>query len=286
MLMVCHHLNPHVPEDVAFADSRIRAQTIMAEDILHDLGAISIMASDSQAMGRVGEVIIRTWQTADKMKRQRGPLPGDSDRQRQRPDQALPGQVHDQPGHRPRLWRTRSARSRPGKLADLVVWQPKFFGVQPELIAQGRHDRLGGDGRPQRQHPHPAAGDDAPDVRGADIPQATSVTFISAGGAGAGRARSAWACASRRWRSATPATIGKRDLIHNYATPDITVDPETYEVRADGELLVVRAGEGVAAGAAVFLVPTPLLSARGSGPRPRREGVVPAGPRLARDPDD
>ena len=125
------------PRTVAFAESRIRKETIAAEDILHDLGALSMMSSDSQAMGRVGEVIIRTWQTAHKMKGQRGALPGETARQRQFPRQALHREIHDQPGHRAGHRARRSARSRSGKLADLVLWSPAFFGVKPDLVIKG-----------------------------------------------------------------------------------------------------------------------------------------------------
>ncbi len=234
MLMVCHHLNPHVPEDVSFADSRIRAQTIMAEDILHDLGAISIMASDSQAMGRVGEVIIRTWQTADKMKRQRGPLPGESDRNdnvrikrylaKYTINPAIAHGISHEVGS-----------IEVGKLADLVVWQPKFFGVRPELIVKGGMISWAAMGDPNASIPTPQPVTMRP-MWGADIPHATSVTFISQVAQERGVPERLGlrkpAVAVRNTRA-----IGKRDLIHNSATPDITVDPETYEVRADGELL-------------------------------------------------
>ncbi len=136
MLMVCHHLDPDIPEDVAFAESRIRAETIAAEDILHDLGAISMMSSDSQAMGRIGEVIIRTWQTADKMKRQRGPLPGETsgdDNLRVKRYVAKytinPAIAHGMADH--------VGSVEAGKLADLVVWKPAFFGVKPEMVVKG-----------------------------------------------------------------------------------------------------------------------------------------------------
>ena len=164
MLMVCHHLNPHVPEDVAFADSRIRPQTIMAEDILHDLGALSIMASDSQAMGRVGEVIIRTWQTADKMKRQRGPLPGDADRHDNARIKRYVAKYTINPAIAHGLAHEVGSIE-PGKLADLVVWHPAVLRRQTGAGRQGRHHRLGGDGRPERLDPHPAAGAVPPDVR-------------------------------------------------------------------------------------------------------------------------
>ena len=164
MLMVCHHLDPRIPEDVAFAESRIRKETIAAEDILHDMGAFSIIASDSQAMGRVGEVIIRTWQTADKMKRQRGRLPeesGDNDNLRARRYVAKytinPAIAHGMAAQ--------IGSVAVGKLADLVLWRPAFFGGQARPGAQGRDDRRRPDGRSQRLDPDPAAGALPPDVR-------------------------------------------------------------------------------------------------------------------------
>ena len=164
MLMVCHHLDPAIAEDLAFAESRIRKETIAAEDVLHDLGAISMMSSDSQAMGRVGEVILRTWQTAHKMKLQRGKLPGRQRAQRQLPRQALRRQVHHQPGHRPRHpARGRQHRAgqvgRPGGLAAGLL--RRQAGADP----QGRLHRHGGDGRPERVDPDAAAGALPPDVR-------------------------------------------------------------------------------------------------------------------------
>ena len=137
MLMVCHHLDPSIAEDVAFAESRIRKETIAAEDILHDLGALSMMSSDSQAMGRVGEVIIRTWQTADKMKKQRGRLAAGEGRQRQCARQALYRQIHHQSGHRARRCRKHIGSVEEGKLADLVLWSPAFFGVKPDIVIKG-----------------------------------------------------------------------------------------------------------------------------------------------------
>ncbi len=234
MLMVCHHLNPHVPEDVAFADSRIRVQTIMAEDILHDLGAISIMASDSQAMGRVGEVIIRTWQTADKMKRQRGPLPGETDRNDNGRIKRYLAKYTINPAIAHGISHEIGSIEA-GKLADLVVWQPKFFGVRPELIVKGGLISWAAMGDPNASIPTPQPVTMRP-MWGADIPQATSVTFISQAAMEKGVPGRLGlrkpAVAVRNTRE-----IGKRDLIHNSATPAITVDPETYEVRADGELL-------------------------------------------------
>ena len=240
MLMVCHHLNPQVPEDVAFAESRIRAETIMAEDILHDLGAISIMSSDSQAMGRVGEVIIRTWQTADKMKLQRGPLPGDSDRNDNARVKRYVAKYTINPAIDPRASATRSAPSRPGKLADLVLWKPAFFGVKPELVLKGGTDLLGGDGRPQRQHPDAAAGAWPGRCSAPSRPSATARRPSSPAAAlDAGVPGAAGAAQAGGRGAATPAT--HRQARHDpqrRARPAIEVDPETYEVRADGELLV------------------------------------------------
>jgi urease subunit alpha len=235
MLMVCHHLNPRVPEDVAFADSRIRAQTIMAEDILHDLGALSIMASDSQAMGRVSEVIIRGWQTADKMRRQRGPLPGDSDRNdNNRIKRYLakwtinPAIAH---GFAHEVGSIES-----GKLADLVIWQPRFFGVKPELVVKGGMIAWAamGDANASIPTPQPIL---ARPMFGAAVARETAITFISQAAETAGvpdqLGLQKRAVAVQRCRE-----IGKADLIHNDAMPSIEVNPETYEVRADGELLV------------------------------------------------
>src|SRR5207248_6684953 len=154
MLMVCHHLNPSIPEDLAFAESRIRAETIAAEDVLHDLGAISMMSSDSQAMGRIGEVIIRTWQTADKMKRQRGPLPGETagdDNRRVKRYIAKytinPAIAHGLAGH--------VGSVVVGKLADLVLWKPAFFGVKPEMGGKGGPIAWAGEGRSDGADPAP-----------------------------------------------------------------------------------------------------------------------------------
>ena len=164
MLMVCHHLDPSIPEDVAFAESRIRKETIAAEDILHDIGALSMMSSDSQAMGRVGEVIIRTWQTADKMKKQRGRLneeKGDNDNARAKRYIAKytinPAIAHGVSKH--------IGSVEKGKLADLVLWSPAFFGVKPDMRHQGRHDRRRADGRSERLDPDAAAGALPADVR-------------------------------------------------------------------------------------------------------------------------
>jgi urease subunit alpha len=234
MLMVCHHLSPNVPEDVAFADSRIRPETIAAEDVLHDLGAISMMSSDSQAMGRIGEVICRTWQTADKMKRQRGPLPGEqpgNDNLRVRRYLAKytinPAIAHGIAAHVGSL--------EVGKMADLVLWKPAFFGVKPELVIKGGFiaGAMMGDGNASIPTPQPVI---ARPMFGAysSALHACSVHFVSQAGidsnALAGLARPPAAVRGCR-------TVQKRDLVLNDALPKIEVNPETYEVRADGELL-------------------------------------------------
>jgi urease subunit alpha len=236
MLMVCHHLNPRIPEDLAFAESRIRAETIAAEDVLHDLGAISMMSSDSQAMGRIGEVVIRTWQTADKMKKQRGGLPGEkpgSDNLRARRyvakytiNPALAQGIAHEVGS-----------VEVGKLADLVLWKPAFFGVKPELVLKGGLIAWAAMGDPNASIPTPQPVLYRP-MFGAlgRAALSTSVTFVSKAALDAGVPQRLQlgrrAVAVKRCRS-----IGKRDMILNDALPRIEVDPETYEVRADGERL-------------------------------------------------
>jgi len=235
MLMVCHHLNPRVPEDVAFADSRIRAQTIMAEDVLHDIGAISIMSSDSQAMGRAGEVIIRTWQSADKLKKQRGALHGDSDRNDNTRVKRYIAKYTINPAIAHGLSDVVGSIE-PGKLADLVLWEPKFFGVRPKLVLKGGMIAWAAMGDANASIPTPQPVFMRP-MFAAHTPHATSITFVSKAAHDLG--------IGERLNLRTPTvavrntrTIGKADMILNSATPDIRVDPETYEVRADGELLV------------------------------------------------
>lgn len=236
MLMVCHHLDPRISEDIAFAESRIRKETIAAEDILHDLGAFSIMASDSQAMGRVGEVVIRTWQTADKMKRQRGRLPeesGDNDNFRAKRYVAKytinPAVAHGISQH--------VGSVAEGKLADLVIWSPAFFGVKPDMVlkcgtiaAAVMGDPNASIPTPQPQYQRPMFG-----AFGGAL-TASSVTFLSeaavADGVGdkLGLRKSVLPVQGTR-------NIGKSDMVLNNATPEIDVDPETYVVTADGEVL-------------------------------------------------
>ena len=234
MLMVCHHLDPSIREDVAFADSRIRPQTIAAEDILHDLGAISIIASDSQAMGRAGEVITRTWQTAHKMKVQRGALPGDP-------------AAHDNGRIKRYVAKYTICPAiahgigaligsvEVGKLADLTLWQPAFFGVHPEVVLKGGFIAFAamGDANASIPTPQPVWGRPMFGAHGG-ARAATCVTFVSAG------ALDAVAAAGLRRRvEAVRGTraLSKRDLPLNDALPAMEVDPDSYEVRADGEAL-------------------------------------------------
>ncbi len=244
MLMVCHHLSPSIPEDVAFAESRIRKETIAAEDILHDMGAFSIIASDSQAMGRVGEVLIRTWQTAHKMKVQRGRLneeTGDNDNFRVKRYVAKytinPAIAHGMAEH--------IGSVEVGKRADLVLWSPAFFGVKPDLVLLGGAIAAAPMGDPNASIPTPQPVHYRPmfGAFGRAI-AATSVTFVS--GAACGDL-SLWEEFDIKKElvgvSGTRGGISKASMIHNAATPKVEVDPETYEVRADGELLTCPPAE-------------------------------------------
>ena len=242
MLMVCHHLDAGIPEDVAFADSRIRRETIAAEDIFHDLGAFSMIASDSQAMGRVGEVITRTWQTAHKMKVQRGPLEEDNERMdnlrarryvaKYTINPALTHGIAQQVGS-----------VEVGKLADLVLWKPAFFGIKPSLIIKGGFIAAAAMGDPNASIPTPQPVHYRTMFGGlGSAPRNTSVTFTSAAalelgiGQQLGLGRRLLPC--RGCRSVT-----KSDMIHNSWTPSVTVDPQTYEVRAEGRLLTCEPAE-------------------------------------------
>src|SRR5882762_4353345 len=236
MLMVCHHLDAGVAEDVAFAESRIRRETIAAEDILHDLGAFSMISSDSQAMGRVGEVFTRTWQTAHKMKVQRGPLPQDSSRN----DNFRVARYVAKYTINPAITHGISAHVgsiEPGKLADLVLWKPAFFGVKPEMVIKGGFIAWSvmGDANASIPTPQPVLYRPMFGSFGGAT-QETAITFVSKAAVEAhlsqhlGIAKATVAVENCR-------RIGKADMIHNSATPNIEVDPETYEVRADGELL-------------------------------------------------
>ena len=236
MLMVCHHLDPAIAEDVAFAESRIRRETIAAEDILHDTGAFSIMASDSQAMGRVGEVITRTWQTAHKMKVQRGALSEDNERA----DNFRIKRYIAKYTINPAICHGIShvvGSIEVGKLADLVLWKPAFFGVKPSLILKGGTIAAAAMGDPNASIPTPQPVHYRPMFGSFGKALKTSVTFVSQAAldnpavAALGLMKPLEAVKGCR-------SVKKADMIHNGATPVIDVDPETYVVRADGELLV------------------------------------------------
>ncbi|MFW2542401.1 urease subunit alpha [Primorskyibacter sp. 2E107] len=242
MLMVCHHLDKSIPEDVAFAESRIRRETIAAEDILHDMGAFSIIASDSQAMGRVGEVIIRTWQTADKMKKQRGSLPeetGDNDNMRVRRyiakytiNPAIAHGISHEIGS-----------IEEGKRADLVLWNPAMFGVKPEMVLMSGTIVCAQMGDPNASipTPQPVYSRAMFGAYGRSV-EHSAVTFVSEAaqseGIGNRLGLAKQTVAVRNTRH-----IGKKDLKLNNATPHVEVNPETYEVRADGELLTCEPAE-------------------------------------------
>jgi urease subunit alpha len=253
MLMVCHHLDSSIAEDLAFAESRIRKETIAAEDILHDLGALSMMSSDSQAMGRLGEVIIRTWQTADKMKQQRGRLPqeaGDNDNVRAKRYVAKytinPAIAH---GVSKLIGSVEK-----NKLADLVLWSPAFFGVKPDLVIKGGSIVAAPMGDPNASIPTPQPIHYRPMFAafGRSL-TASSVVFTSKAAVKAGLAGALGIQKSLVAVENTRGGISKKSMLHNDATPDIAVDPETYEVRADGELLTCAPAEVLSLAQRYFL---------------------------------
>lgn len=241
MLMVCHHLDSSAAEDIAFADSRIRAETIAAEDVLHDLGAISIIASDSQAMGRVGEVIIRTWQTADKMKSERGPLDGDNDRA----DNNRVKRYVAKYTINPAIANGISAyigSVEVGKMADLVLWKPAFFGVKPEMIIKNGMISCSVSGDPNASIPTPEPRLYKPQFGSmGSAARALGVTFVSA----ASLASGAPFDGSDRKKVAVreTRTIDKSSMKLNDRVGNVEVNPQTYEVRLDGEVLTSRAAE-------------------------------------------
>ena len=241
MLMVCHHLSPSIPEDLAFAESRIRKETIAAEDILHDLGALSMMSSDSQAMGRIGEVIIRTWQTAHKMKTQRGSLAEDvgteADNFRVKRYIAKytinPAIAHGVSKH--------IGSVEIGKLADLVLWDPAFFGVKPAMIIKGGSIVAAPMGDPNASIPTPQPVYYRPmfGAFGKNLVHSSwRIVFTSQAAIDGGLRASLGTEKQMIAVENTRSGINKKSMIHNDATPDIEIDAETYEVRADGELLV------------------------------------------------
>jgi urease subunit alpha len=236
MLMVCHHLDASIAEDLAFAESRIRRETIAAEDILHDLGAISMFSSDSQAMGRVGEVILRTWQTAHKMKAQRGKLPGDSDRH----DNARIKRYVAKYTINPALAHGVAhevGSIEEGKWADLVIWRPAFFGVKPSIIMKGGFIAAAAMGDPNASIPTPQPVHYRPmfGAFGGAVAR-TSLTFMSQAAIAAGMPQqyglSKQIVAVKGCRS-----VKKTDMVHNSYMPKMEIDAQTYQVRADGKLL-------------------------------------------------
>ncbi len=252
MLMVCHHLDKSIPEDIAFAESRIRRETIAAEDILHDMGAFSIIASDSQAMGRVGEVILRTWQTADKMKCQRGALAeetGDNDNLRARRyvakytiNPAIAHGISHEIGS-----------IEVGKRADLVLWSPAFFGVKPEMVVMGGSIVCAQMGDPNASipTPQPVYSRQMFGAFGRAV-EHSAVSFVSQA-AQAENVREKYGLTKQTLAVQNTRHIGKSDLKLNTATPQVEVNPETYEVRADGELLTCQPAETVPMAQRYFL---------------------------------
>ena len=237
MLMVCHHLSPQIPEDIAFAESRIRKETIAAEDILHDMGAFSMISSDSQAMGRVGEVIIRCWQTAHKMKQQRGALAGDVGNDNTRAKRYVakytinPAIAHGLSHEVGSL--------EVGKRADIVVWNPAFFGVKPDMVLLGGCIAAAPMGDPNASIPTPQPVHYRPMFGSfGKLRTSSSVVFVSQAALDAGLPSRLGTAKQMLAVKNTRGGIGKKDMVHNNALPQIEVDPETYEVRADGELLV------------------------------------------------
>jgi len=243
MLMVCHHLDPRIPEDVAFAESRIRRETIAAEDILHDLGAFSIIASDSQAMGRVGEVIIRTFQTAHKMKVQRGPLAGDSSRNDNTRLKRYIAKTTINPAIAHGL-DSQIGSVEVGKLADLVLWKPGFFGVKPELVLKGGSIVWAqmGDANASIPTPGPVHGRPMFAAFGAALAR-SCLTFLSQAALDDDVPRRLGLRRTCVPVINTRSGIGKASMRNNTATPAMAVDPQTYEVYADGELLTCEPAE-------------------------------------------
>jgi urease subunit alpha len=237
MLMVCHHLSPRIPEDIAFAESRIRKETIAAEDILHDLGAFSMISSDSQAMGRVGEVIIRCWQTAHKMKQQRGALQGDNGNDNFRAKRYIAKYTINPAIAHGIAHEVGSIEI--GKRADIVIWSPAFFGVKPEMVLLGGSIAAAPMGDPNASIPTPQPVHYRPMFASfGKLRTNSSVTFVSQAALAAGLRNRLGTEKQMIAVKNTRGGIGKKDMIHNSALLNIEVDPETYEVRGDGELLI------------------------------------------------
>lgn len=251
MLMVCHHLDPSVPEDLAFADSRIRKETIAAEDILHDLGVFSMISSDSQAMGRVGEVIIRTWQTADKMKRQRGDLEKGEENDNARVKRYIakytinPAITHGISEY--------VGSIEVGKFADLVLWQPAFFGAKPEMVLKGGMIAWSVMGDPNASIPTPQPSMYRPMFASfGKAKYTTSITFISKAAFEKG-VHEKLGLQKKICTVANVRSLSKKDMVLNGETPNIEVDPETYEVKVNGELITCEPDKKVALAQRYFL---------------------------------
>jgi urease subunit alpha len=237
MLMVCHHLSPRIPEDIAFAESRIRKETIAAEDILHDLGAFSMISSDSQAMGRVGEVIIRCWQTAHKMKQQRGTLKGDSGNDNFRAKRYIAKYTINPAIAHGIAHEVGSIEI--GKRADIVIWNPAFFGVKPEMVLLGGSIAAAPMGDPNASIPTPQPVHYRPMFASfGKLRTNSSITFVSQAALSSGLQNRLGTAKKMVAIKNTRGGIGKKDMIHNSALLNIEVDPETYEVSGDGELLI------------------------------------------------
>ena len=277
MLMVCHHLDPAIAEDLAFAESRIRKETIAAEDVLHDLGAISMMSSDSQAMGRVGEVILRTWQTAHKMKLQRGKLQGtgtgasagDSDRNDNFRVKRYVAKYTINPAIAHGIAHEVGSIEA-GKWADLVVWRPAFFGVKPALVLKGGFIAMAAMGDPNASIPTPQPVHYRPMFGsfGGAVARG-SLTFVSQAAVAAG-VRERYGLAKNVSAVKNIRGVRKHDLVHNNALPVMEIDPQTYAVRADGVLLTCEAADGAADGAALFPVLGIVDAASRQAPAARR----------------
>lgn len=270
MLMVCHHLDNSIPEDIAFAESRIRQETVAAEDILHDMGAISMITSDSQAMGRVGEVITRTWQTADKMKRQFGQLPEDEQSDQEYLSQGLFPVSHKNmktDNYRVKRYIAKYTINsciahgisdiigsiEVGKLADLVLWNPAFFGVKPELIIKGGQLVWAQMGDPNASIPTPQPILSRPMYAAkGKAASATSLAFVSQRCYQSQKFKE-YGLAKTIYPIRNVRTISKQDMKYNDVMPNVTVDPETYTVRADGKIITCEPAQVIPMSQRYFL---------------------------------
>jgi urease subunit alpha len=252
MLMVCHHLDASIAEDLAFAESRIRKETIAAEDVLHDMGAISMFSSDSQAMGRVGEVVLRCWQTAHKMKQQRGKLPGDTERNDNFRAKRYIAKYTINPAIAHGISHEVGSIEA-GKWADLVVWKPAFFGVKPFLIIKGGTIAMAAMGDPNASIPTPQPVHYRPmfGSYGRSLHK-SSLTFISQAGFAAG-VHQQFGLQKTISTVKNIRGIKKQHMIHNHYLPTMEIDPQTYAVRADGQLLTCEPAKSLPMAQRYFL---------------------------------